>query len=129
MKHNDNLQQALEGLSTARLRRLVDRLERDPDVELTIGAWRPQCPMVLAGYDPDGAHSNTPEHLFAGAWDRFAKPDLHWWVPLPLGPRRARRADVQLLLRTANAVLARRTVQHHSREKATRAGHTSSSHA
>lgn len=107
MTSND-LQQALEGLGTERLQRLVDGLARDPDVKLTIGAWRPQCPMVLAGFNPSTAASNTPEHRFAGAWDRFAKPEARRWVLLPAGRRTARQADVQFLLRTASAVLARR---------------------
>jgi hypothetical protein len=110
-----DLDGALECLSTARIEQLVDRLERDPDVELTIGAWRPQCPMVLAGFDPDTAESNTPEHRFARAWDRLAKPDMRWWMPLPRGRGTARHSDVQLLLRTANAVLARRAAGDHPR--------------
>ena len=39
----DDLQTALEGLSTQRLQRLVDRLAQDPDTKVTVGAWRPRC--------------------------------------------------------------------------------------
>ncbi len=102
------LEEAPKGLNTLRLQRLVDRLERDPDVELTIGAWRPQCPMVLAGFTPDSAANDTPEPSFAGAWDRFAQPERRWGVRLTRSGHKARRSDVQLLLRMANAVLARR---------------------
>ncbi len=104
----DDLQIALERLSTERLQRLVDRLERDPDIKVTVGAWRPQCPMVLAGFDPENADSNLPELRFAAVWDRFAAPQARWWVPFPSRVRTARRSDVQLLLRRANFVLARR---------------------
>ena len=103
-----DLEGGLEGLSTERLLRLVDCLEKDPDVELTIGAWRPLCPMVLAGFNPDGASSNTAENRFASAWDRFAKPQWRWRTLVAPARRIARRSDVQVLTRTANGVLARR---------------------
>jgi len=105
---SDDLQLALQGLSTERLQRLVDGLAADPDVKLTIGAWRPHCPMVLAGFDPATAAANTPEHRFACVWDRFAKPDPWWRIPSLLGRPAARRAHAQLLLRIASAVLAAR---------------------
>jgi hypothetical protein len=110
----DDLQSALEQLSTERLRRLVDRLERDPDVKVTVGAWRPRCPMVLAGFDPKTADANLPEHRFAAVWDHFASPEAKWWFPLPSTGRAARRSDVQLLLRRANAVLAYRNARERS---------------
>ena len=103
----DNLQSALEGLSTERLQVLVNRLEQNPDIKVTVGTWRPQCPMVLAGFDPTGAPASLPEHRFAAVWDRFAT-EARWWFPLPSAGRTARRSDVQLLLRQANSVLARR---------------------
>lgn len=107
----DDLQTALEGLSTDRLQRLVTRLERDPDVKVTVGAWRPRCPMVLAGFDPRTETPNQPEHRFALVWDHFASSEARWWIPLPSAGRTARRSDVQLLLRRANAVLAYRTAR------------------
>jgi len=112
----DDLQAALEGLSTERLQRLVNRLERDPEIKVTVGAWRPQCPMVLAGFDPTHADSNLPEHRFAAVWDRLATPDTRWWLLLliPATGRPARRSDVQFLLRRANAVLAYRATQRSS---------------
>jgi hypothetical protein len=110
----DDLQTALEGLSTERLQRLVDRLVQDPDVRVTVGAWRPGCPMVLAGFDPAHAYSNLPEHRFAAVWDRFASSEPRWWIPLPSAGRIATRSDVQLLLRRASAVLAYRATRDHS---------------
>ena len=104
----DDLQAALDGLSTERLQRLVDHLEREPDIEVSVGTWRPQCPMVLAGFDPQDATSNMPEHWFAAVWDRVAAPDPKRRLRLPFARRTARHADVQLLLRGANAVLAHR---------------------
>jgi hypothetical protein len=107
----DNLVTALEGLSTDRLQRLVDRLERDPGVTLTVGDWRPHCPMVLAGFKPTAASGEAPEQQFAAAWDRFATPQARR-RRLPAPPWRsggpAYPSDVQLLLRKANAVLADR---------------------
>ena len=107
----DELQSALEQLSTDRLQRLVDRLERDPDIKVTVGAWRPRCPMVLAGFDPRSAPANRPEHRFAAVWDQSANSDAKWWFPLPSAGRTARRSDVQLLVRRANAVLAYRAAR------------------
>jgi hypothetical protein len=107
----DDLKTALEGLPTDRVQRLVDRLEQDPGVEVTVGAWRPQCPMVLAGFEPLIAAPNAPEQRFAAVWDRFATRERHrlWFLPLSLATRRvASREDVKRLLRAANEVLAAR---------------------
>jgi len=103
----DDLTAVLNELSTARLQRLTDRLEGDPEVPITVGAWRPRCPMVLAGYDPLSGSPGDPEDNFAHAWDRFAAPSGRWHLRPRLG-RDARRCDVQALLRAANAVLAKR---------------------
>lgn len=107
----DDLKTALEGLATDRLQRLVDRLEQEPDVKVTVGAWRPQCPMVLAGFEPLIAAPNAPEQRFAAVWDRFATRERQrlWLFPFTLAARRvASREDVKRLLRTANEVLAAR---------------------
>lgn len=107
----NDLQNALEELTTERIQRLVDRLEGHPDAAVTVGAWRPRCPMVLAGFDPATASPNAPETRFAAVWDRVAVAQRgHWWhLPIGLVPGRvARRTDVRLLLRTANGVLAHR---------------------
>jgi hypothetical protein len=103
----DDLTAALNGLSTARLQRLADGLQRDPDAKVTVGAWRPRCPMVLAGYDPPSGSGNGPEDRFADTWDRFAAPASAWRL-LPRPVRDARVSDVQALLRATNAVLAAR---------------------
>ena len=110
----DDLQTTLEGLSTERLQRLVDGLAQDPDIKVTVGAWRPRCPMVLAGFDPRHADSNLPEHRFAAVWDQFAASEPRWWIPPPSAGRIATRSDVQLLLRRASAVLAYRATRDHS---------------
>ena len=102
----DDLQTALDALSTDRLQRLVDRLEQDPDIKVTVGAWRPRCPMVLAGFEPGDPDSNVPERRFAAVWDQFAASEPKWWIPLPSAGRTATRSDVQLLLRRACAALA-----------------------
>jgi hypothetical protein len=113
----DDLQTALEALSTQRLELLVDRLERDPDVKVTVGAWLPQCPMVRAGFEPTRAMANQPEHRFAEVWDRFARSDQKFRIPLrPVG-RTTRRSDVQLLLRRANSVLAYRSARERPRDE------------
>jgi len=111
----DDLQRALEGLSTERLQRLVDRLEQDPDIKVTVGAWRPRCPMLLAGFDPQAAGANLPEHRFAAVWDQFASSEMKWWRPLSRArnARTARHSDVQVLLRRANAALAYRSARTH----------------
>jgi len=44
----DDLQTALEQLSSER----PQRLEGDAAVKVAVGASRPHCPMVLAGFDP-----------------------------------------------------------------------------
>jgi hypothetical protein len=108
----DDLSAALRGLSTARLQRLADGLERDPEVRVTVGAWRPQCPMVLAGYDSGGydpmaGSGHGPEDRFARVWDGFASSASGWRL-LPRLGKDARRDDVQALLRATNAVLADR---------------------
>jgi hypothetical protein len=113
----DDLQTALESLPTERLERLVDRLERDPEINVTVGAWLPHCPMVLAGFDPGHADSNLPEHRFAAVWDRVATPKTRSWLALPATGRPARRSDVQLLLRRANAVLAYRATRYRSDDR------------
>lgn len=107
----DDLQAALDDLSTERLQRLVDRLEHEPDIAVSVGTWRPQCPMVLAGFDPQAATSKVPEQWFASVWDRVAAPDPKWPFRLPFAHRTARRADIQLLVRGANAVLAHRAAR------------------
>ena len=78
----DDLQTALEGLSTERLEPLVDRLEQDPDVKVTVGAWLSRCPMVIAGFDPASAQADRPEHRFALVWDHFARSERRLWMPL-----------------------------------------------
>jgi len=100
---------ALAQLPLERLHRLVDALERDPDVQLTVGSWRPQCPMVLAGFDPDSPAADAPERAFAAAWDAFARSEPRRRRRSPwCSTRVACRADVQFLLRCANATLAAR---------------------
>jgi len=105
---------ALADLSTARIQGLVDVIERDSDIQLTVGAWLPNCPMVAAGFEPErGYAAHCPERRFAAAWDRFAKTDRrHLWVPgfVP-AVRYARRRDVQALLRAANELLAARQLR------------------
>lgn len=103
----DDLTAALNGLSTTRLQQLANRLARNPEVKVTVGAWRPECPMVLAGYDPQIGSGHGPEERFAKVWDRFASPPSRAW-PLPRRERDARRSDVQSLLRATNTVLAAR---------------------
>lgn len=104
----DELEAALDDLSTARLGRLVDALESEPDVKLTIGSWRPLCPMVLAGFVPNDDPAGAPEHRFASVWDRFARPEPFWWIRSPMLTLSARRRDIQLLMQSANSVLARK---------------------
>ena len=119
----DDLQTALDALSTDRLQRLVDRLEQDPDIKGTVSAWRPRCPMVLAGFEPGDADSNVAERSFATVWDQVAASEPTWWIPLPSAGRTATRSDVQLLLRRANAILAcraRRRRPHGRRRDAAR---------
>lgn len=104
----DDLQVALDGLTTERVRRLADRLEQDPEIEVTVGAWVPHCPMMLAGFDPGAAPTYTPEQYFEDTWNRFALPaPTPWWcAPVPFrAGRAARRSDVQQLLRAAKRVL------------------------
>jgi hypothetical protein len=105
---NKDLRDALSALSSDRLERLVDQLEADPELEVTVGSWFPQCPMVLAGFDGTSAPDNAPERHFAAVWDRFARRERRRWSQSPWLSRSAQREDVQLLLRTANAVLAAR---------------------
>jgi hypothetical protein len=107
-----DLTTALEGLSTERIQRLVDRLEREPDIKVTVRAWRPQCPMVLAGFEPLTEPANAPEQRFAAVWDRFARPERRHRLPLPWDLASAQvacRTDVQRLLHQANGVLAARS--------------------
>lgn len=105
----EDLVAALQELSTVRLQSLVDRLEREPQVRLTVGTWWPQCPMVLAGFDPRRASRKAPEHRFAQVWDEFALPRPTRGFPTPRIGRQASRRDVQMLLRAANGVLAARS--------------------
>lgn len=120
MNVND-LQDALELLSTPRIERLVNELEADPNVALTVGAWA-RCPMVLAGFNPASGHLASPERVFAATWDRVARTATPWWVPYPWRTRLARREDVQALLRTANVVLANRSTPRAKRTSRRRAG-------
>jgi hypothetical protein len=111
----EDLKIALEGLSTERIQRLADRLEREPEIEVTVKAWRPQCPMVLAGFEPLTEPANAPEQRFAAVWDRFARPERRHRLPLPwdlASTQVACRADVQRLLHQANGVLAARSARH-----------------
>jgi len=107
-----DLKSVLESLSTERIERLVNRLEDDPGALVTVGSWRPQCPMVLAGFEPLNSAPDAPEQRFASVWDEFASTNRHGWRALLalMGERgrTARRCDVQALLRTANSVLAAR---------------------
>jgi hypothetical protein len=110
----EDLQAALEGLSSARIQRLVDRLEQEPDIQVTVKAWRPQCPMVLAGFEPLTEPANAPEQRFAAVWDRFARPERRHRLPLPwdiASTQVACRLDVQRLMHRANAVLAARAAR------------------
>lgn len=104
-----SLAAALADLPTERIQRLVDAIEGDTAIKLTVGAWLPSCPMVAAGFEPQhGFAPDCPERRFAAAWDRFAKTErrLVWHPGFAPGARIARRADVQALLRAANAALA-----------------------
>lgn len=110
----EDLQTALEGLSSARIQRLVDRLEQEPDIQVTVKAWRPQCPMVLAGFEPLTEPANAPEQRFAAVWDRFARAERRHRLPLPweiASAQVACRTDIQRLLHRANAVLAARAAR------------------
>jgi hypothetical protein len=113
----DELQTALDGLPSERIQRLVDRLEQHPRAEVSAFARGRRGPLTLAGYERRTDALETPETDFALAWDRLAGPE-------PVGQRRrsrlswrfsaaptARRSDVQLLMRAANAVLAKRIAQ------------------
>lgn len=111
MSAAEELRTAIDELATERIEQLADRLEASPEPVVTVGLWRPSCPMVLAGFDPATASPGTPEARFAAVWDRVAVARRrHWWSPpaaLVRG-RVASTADVQLLLRTANGALAHR---------------------
>jgi hypothetical protein len=113
----DDLQTALEALSTQRLERLEDRLERDPDSEGMVGGWPPRSPMVIAGFDPTRALPNQPEHRFAQVWDGFARSAQKVLIPPRSTGRAARRADVQVLLRSASSVLAYRSARERPRDE------------
>ncbi len=111
MSAADELREAVDELATERIQQLVDRLEATPEPAVTVGFWRPSCPMVLAGFDPATASPGAPEARFAAVWDRVAVARRRrWWSPpAALVPGRvASGADVRLLLRTANGALARR---------------------
>lgn len=113
----DELQTALDGLDSERIQRLVDLLEQHPKGKVSACARGRRGPLTLAGYERRTDASQTPETDFALAWDRLAGPApvrrrrrswLSWrFAASPA----ARRSDVQLLLRTANAVLAKRVAQ------------------
>jgi len=117
-----DLRAALEGLPTERLTRLVDGLENTPAPKLTVASWRPLCPMLLAGFDPEAGAADAPERRFADVWDYLAgaRPRGHWLPRLPGTRLVARRRDVQLLLRTASAVLAARSYEQTSSTTARR---------
>jgi len=101
---------ALAELPLARLQRLAEALESNPEVELTVGSWRPRCPMLLAGFDPDYAPANAPERVVAAAWDAFACSQPRRRRRMPWCTTEvACRADVQFLTRCANAILAGRS--------------------
>jgi hypothetical protein len=102
-----DLTAARNGLWTARLQRVSDGLEHDPEVKATVGAWRPQSLMVLAGYHPTTGSGHRPGDRFAKVWDQFDSSASGWRLPPRLG-RDARRSDVQALLRATNVVLAAR---------------------
>lgn len=118
MPGTPSVQTALKGLPTSRIQRLVDELEADPDVEVTVCGWWPQCPMTLAGYQylQSTIECNSgPERQFAVAWDHFAQRESkRWWHTIVDTPHRARRGDVQALLRAANEVLASRSATRNS---------------
>ena len=115
-----SLAAALADLPTERIQRLVDVIEGDATIKLTVGDWLPGCPMVAAGFDPQhGFAPDCPERRFAAAWDRFARTERRrLWHPgfVPVA-RCARRADVQALLRAANAVLAARQETAHAKQR------------
>jgi hypothetical protein len=115
-----SLAAALADLPTERIQRLVDAIEGDATIKLTVGAWLPGCPMVVAGFDPQhGFALECPERRFAAAWDRFAKTERRrLWHPgfVPIA-RFARRADVQALLRAANGMLAARQETAHAKQR------------
>jgi hypothetical protein len=101
------LHSAIRGLSTDRITTLVERLENDPTIMLTVGSWRPRCPMTLAGFDPATAPEDAPEKRFATVWDRVAERRRHGLWRSSRGSV-ARRESVQALLRLSNMVLAER---------------------
>lgn len=108
MTRSSSVKVALRALPTYRIQRLVDRLEHNPDTNVTACGWLPQCPMTLAGYPPNSLWSG-PEQRFAVAWDRFAvREHQRWWHKMVKTPHQARRCDVQALLRMANELLAQR---------------------
>ncbi len=109
MSAAEDLREAVDELATERIQQLVYCLEATPAPALTVGCWRPSCPMVLAGFDPATASPGAPEARFAAVWDRVALARRrHWWSPpAALVPGRvASGADVRLLLRTVNGALA-----------------------
>jgi hypothetical protein len=109
----DDLQTALEQLSSER----PQRLEGDAAVKVAVGASRQHCPMVLAGFDPRPADAKLPNNRFAAVWDQFASSEAKCWFPLPSAGRTARRSNIQLLLRKANAVLAYRNARARSSDR------------
>lgn len=55
MSAADELRTAIDELATERIEQLVDRLEASPEPAVTVGFWRPSCPMVLAGFERGGS--------------------------------------------------------------------------
>ncbi len=103
------LQAALEALPAELIQRLTDRLEADPDMRVTVGHWH-RCPMTIAGVDRFEIVEDGPEHRFASAWDRYASAASRLtWRYFPVISASAAKADVQALLRLANATLAARS--------------------
>jgi hypothetical protein len=103
------LQTALEALPAELIQRLTDRLEADPDMRVTVGHWH-RCPMTIAGVDRFEIVEDGPEHRFASAWDRYASAASRLtWRHFPVISASAAKADVQTLLRLANATLAARS--------------------
>jgi len=101
------LRAALRQLGSERLANLVSRLD-EPTIRIAVGQWYPDCPMILAGFNPyRSLVALTPEHVFAQAWDSFAAPARR---PLGWGrlPRIADPEDVDALRRCASEELAER---------------------
>src|ERR1700679_762137 len=82
MSAAEELREAVDELATERIQWLVDCLEATPAPAVTVGLWRPGCPMVLAGFDIATASADAPEARFAAVWDRVAVARRRrWWSP------------------------------------------------